>query len=219
MTNPTAPLFTPDELEQAAITLLGDHHARHLAALERQTGRPTQSIERLKTIDLLSEDGDWRGFDELPALFVGCNQLAEAPVSGNYGSATVFHTTWELELQVLVMGGGRDVRSDAMRRARWLTLTAVECLCRRLPYLDTLSRTVQTVDPTAIRFGSATAEDAPQLMRGEALLSVVVNDAITGKGGPLLLEDPDDAYVPPTIVTAQDVDVTVTPVDPVTGEA
>lgn len=196
-TNPTPVLFTPDELEQAAITILGDHHSRHLAALERQIGLTAQTIERFKTIDLLADDNTWHQFDELPCVLLGCNTLADQPESGNYGQATVFHTAWELELQVIVMGGGRNVRADAMRRARWLTLTAVECLCRRLPYLDTLSRTVQTVDPTSIRFGAAGADGEPQLLRGEALMSVMVNDAITGKGGPLL-EEFDDTYQPPT---------------------
>lgn len=215
MTNPTPPLFTPDELEQACIEILGAHHPRHLAALERQTGRPARSIERLKTIDLLADDGDWRSLDELPCLLLACNQLAEAPQSGYAGAATVFHTAWELELQVLVMGGGRDVRADAMRRARWYTLTAIECLSRRLPYFDSLSQTVQTVDPTSIRFGTATGDDGPQLLRGEALLTVVVNDAITGKGGPLLLEF-DDQYVPPTQVQVLDAsaDVEIEPIVP-----
>jgi hypothetical protein len=213
MPEPTTLLVCPDEIEQAAITLLGDHHSRHLAALERQRGLDPRTIERFATIDLFRE-GQQFSQDILPAVLVGAFSLAEAPDDRNEpdGSST-WDMFWRVELHVVTLGGGRDPRADAMQRCHWMTLTALECLLRRLPGYAT-SVPVGAVRPIDVAFEADTTPAGGHLAHSEASLSVQIPSAITGLGGPLLFEDPDP-YVQPIGVQVQSAEVSVTR-DPLT---
>jgi hypothetical protein len=206
-------LVTPDEVEQAAIDLLAVNHSRHLAAFERQRGLAPRTIGRFETIDLFRE-GQQFSQDVLPAVFVGAFSLAESPADRKQqdGSWT-WDTFWRLELHVVTLGGGRDPRADSMQRCRWMTMTALECLLRRLPgYATTIP--VGAVHPIDVVFEADTSSAGGDLAHGEAALSVQVPSAITGLGGPLVIEDADP-YVAPHGVRIEQAPVDVT-LDPLT---
>lgn len=208
-------LVTPDLVEQAAINVLHEHHKRHLAALERQRGLAAESIETLATIGLLAgaEDPGFR-YEELPAVFVGCLQLAGEPVGRGLGDATTFDMTWRLEVHVVALGGGEEPQVDAMQRARFYAATVLECLAKRLPRSVVPhtggERLIGAVTPLSLQFEAAADPDGGHLAHGEANLDVEVPHALTTVGGPLEIEDPDDPYVVPAgpfIVTDPQVDV------------
>ncbi len=185
-------LVTPDLIEQAAITCLHENHRRHLAALERQLALPVRAIEPLSTIDLLADDDQRLQQDMIPALLLTAGDLRDTGLVLRDDGRESLDMTWSLELHVFAIGGGRDPRSDAMRRCRWYWMTAVECLLTRLPGTERVAH----LELTAARH--ETVGDSPFLAHAEVTIDVTADDCLTTSGGPLIVEDPADQYVAPT---------------------
>lgn len=165
-------LVTPDEIEDLAITVLKDHHAEHLAKLERARGKPPETYERLVTVSHMAAEGLRISSDTLPAALVG--------VLGDSGESVrnerdALDVPLQLGIQVSVLG---QSRRDTLRRRDATAWTVIECLLQRLPRADTVA-TIRLTDWESL------AEADTQRILGDyrIVFEVTVADMVAIVGG------------------------------------
>ena len=197
-------MITPDLIEQQALELLGAHHTRYLAALERDRGLEPRSVEPLQTITVLDGDDQRLAIDSLPCLLLSLRGIRETSRELDHDGQAL-DVTWRMEIHVVAQGGGNNPRADGMLRARWLTCAAVECLLDRLPGAGP----VGTVDLQSMEF-EQNADD-PGLTHSETQLDVLVRGAFSTGGAIGLEPESLDPYAPPSgPATATDLSLDIT---------
>jgi hypothetical protein len=179
-------LITPDVIEDACIDLLERRHPEHLAELERERGLDPQTIERLKTIDLLIGDGVRLREDKPPVALLGIFGTDNAPERDKNGRLTF---VWTLAVQVTAVGTNRR---DVIKRRGWYAMTVAECIAGRLPRHADPIDAIALVDVDFTN-GTTTIDKRPRTV-GEAqlLFSVRVRESMDLQALP-----PDDSPLPP----------------------
>jgi hypothetical protein len=180
-----SPLVTPDVIEAACIDLLDRRHPEHLAALEVERGLAAQTIERLRTIDLLIGEGVRLREDKPPVALLGIFGT-EAPPDRDKNGRLTFN--WILAVQIVVVGVDRR---DTIKRRGWYAMTIGQCIAGRLP------RHADPVDAIAlidVDFTNGRSQEERPRTVGEAQLmfSVRVRESMD-----LMSLPPDDSPLPP----------------------
>lgn len=182
----TAPprLVTPDLIEDVCIDVLTRRHPEHLAALERDRGLAPQTIQRLKTVNLLAAHNISLREDTPPAVLLGVFGAPKWTRNTDPG----WDLEWDLMIEVRVIGKGR---ADTLKRRGWYSMTVAECLLQRVPrHQDFLWK----IEPKDLDLANGTTiEDNPRVFASGTLAFTVA----TGRAMQLRGLPPDDTTIPP----------------------
>jgi hypothetical protein len=187
-----AKLFTPDQLEDAAINTLGHPSdpvagiLYHLAKLERLRGLRARTLERPKTVSHMAnpDAAAQMAGEQLPSVTIMCSGAQGPPERNEEGGLALMV---QLAVRINVLG---HVKRDTLRRRDWTAFAVVECLLQRMPRHALVSR-LDLVDFEPVEHSD------DKRIRGEYALifNVMVPDAISMSVP--LLAPPVDPYDPP----------------------
>jgi hypothetical protein len=178
-------VITPDVIEDQALSALADHHAEHLAKLERDLGLPARTIEPFRTVDLLAGDGVRLREDNPPAVLLGIFGTSGRPEPDKNGDLTF---VWQLAAQVVTVG---QDRRDTIKRRGWYAMVVAQCMVWRLPRQ---AAPVDSVSLGDVEFTNGRTGDSRPRTVGEAQLFFDVR--VRGTLGPRDLP-PIDTPLPP----------------------
>lgn len=179
-------LVTPDLVEDQCIEVLWRRHPEHLAALERDRELAPETIERLKTVDILVGEGFRLREDKPPAVLLGLFGFADRPTPDAERRLTM---RWTLALEVTVVGTNRR---DTVKRRGWYTMTVVECLLARLPRDVEIVDTLELADIDFVNAVDRADKQARTLGQARVLF-----DVTTREGLQLHALPPDNSPLPP----------------------
>lgn len=120
-------LVLPYDVEGALVKTIGDHHAEHLAKMERVRGLAPRTFEQFATVVRMSDATAERlSGDTVPACLLG---VIGAPTFAR-NEDDGFDAVFQLGMQITVMG---QKRRDTLFRRDVMAWTTIECLIQRAP--------------------------------------------------------------------------------------
>lgn len=123
---PDTELILPHDLEGVIVQLVKDHHAEHLAKMERQRGVAPRTYQPFSTVVRMSDAQGLRlAGDTLPAVLLG---IIGAPVWHRNEDEGI-DAVYQLGCEVTVRG---NRRADTLLRRDVMAFTLIECLYGRL---------------------------------------------------------------------------------------